>query len=581
MVNGRYRYLADVLAMDQCRPARTLRDASPGGRRSDSNAAAVSAAWEANLRHHPDSAFAEFILQGLREGFRIGFDYSRRDCRSSRRNMSSARSHPQVISRYVQEELSQRRLVAPGSVTRHVQLSPLGAIPKPRQPGKWRLIVDLSSPRGASVNDGIDPHLCSLSYVRIDEAAARIIEMGTGTQLAKLDLQNAYRFVPVHPDDQPLLGVRWQGTVLLDAALPFGLRSAPKIFTAVADAMLWVMYNRGLTSGFHYLDDFLFFGAPESRECKDNLDVALSSCVALRVPVAAHKVEGPATLLTFLGIEIDTVAGVLRLPEAKLAHLRHLLSIWSSRRCGTKRDLLSLIGYLHHAASIIKPGRIFVRRLIDLSAVPKALHHFVRLSEAARADIAWWTTFATRWNGLGFLSALGQTRPSVLVQSDASGCWGCGAKCERAWLQWQWSKDWVQLPIALKEMLPVTLAALTWGQHWQGRQVCFESDNTTVVSALRSYSCRQPGIMGLLRVLHFAAAEHRFTFTSRHIPGSLNTIADAISRNYALQEFQATGQLYRDPTPLKPEVLILLRDPQPDWMSVAWKALLESCLQQA
>lgn len=103
-------------------------------------------------------------------------------------------------------------------------------IPKPHQPGKWRLILDLSSPRSHGVNDGIDPQLCSLSYARLDDGVKRVLSLGAGALLAKLDIRSAYRMIPVHPDDRSLLGMRWQGTVCLDAALPFGLRSAPKIF---------------------------------------------------------------------------------------------------------------------------------------------------------------------------------------------------------------------------------------------------------------------------------------------------------------------------------------------------------------
>ena len=97
------------------------------------------------------------------------------------------------------------------------------------------------------MNDGIDRQLCSLSYTRIDDVARRIVQLGPGTLLAKLDLQSAYRIVPVHADDRPLLGVRWGNDVFLDAALPFGLRSAPKIFSAIADALLWSMYDAGLS----------------------------------------------------------------------------------------------------------------------------------------------------------------------------------------------------------------------------------------------------------------------------------------------------------------------------------------------
>ena len=73
-------------------------------------------------------------------------------------------------------------------------------IPKPNQPGQWRLIVDLSAPAGASVNDAIHPDLCSLCYASLDDVTLVVQKPGRGAVLAKLDLKKAYRMVPVHPD---------------------------------------------------------------------------------------------------------------------------------------------------------------------------------------------------------------------------------------------------------------------------------------------------------------------------------------------------------------------------------------------
>ena len=87
--------------------------------------------------------------------------------------------------------------------------------------------------------------------------------------------------IPVHSDDRHLLGMRWHGRICLDTALPFGLRSASKIFSAVADALLWAMYGTGVSSALHYLDDFLFFGEPGSEKCANNLSHALSTCKSL------------------------------------------------------------------------------------------------------------------------------------------------------------------------------------------------------------------------------------------------------------------------------------------------------------
>ena len=146
-----------------------------------------------------------------------------------------------------------------------LQLSPFGVIPKKGKPDKWRLIVDLSSPERHSVNEAIRKDLCSVSYASLDHAVALAKSMGKGSLLAKLDLKEAYWAVPVHPSDQRLLAVSWNGTTYLDKALPFGLRSAPKLFSTLTDAMMWFLRDRGVHTALHYLDDFLVLGPPANR----------------------------------------------------------------------------------------------------------------------------------------------------------------------------------------------------------------------------------------------------------------------------------------------------------------------------
>ena len=139
----------------------------------------------------------------------------------------------------------------------------------------------MSHPKGSSINDGISPELCSLAYASIDDAVKIILQQGRGAELAKLDVANAYRIIPVHPEDRSLLGMRWKGKLLIDTALPFGLRSAPKIFTAVADGLRWILSNRGVGPSLHYLDDFLFVGPPQSSQCRESLQLAVAVCQEL------------------------------------------------------------------------------------------------------------------------------------------------------------------------------------------------------------------------------------------------------------------------------------------------------------
>ena len=258
-------------------------------------------------------------------------------------------------------------------------------------------------PSSASVNDGISEQLCSLRYVSLDDAVRLVKQLGRGTQLVKMDLRDAYRMIPVHPEDQHLLAIEWQGMTFVDKALPFGLRSAPKLFSAFADAMVWILFSRGIRFLLHYLDDFLFVGPPDSTE------VSMARCKAdaafrdLGVPVATHKTESPSTRITFLGILVDTESFTLSLPEEKLLCLRCLVQRSIARISFTRREMESLIGHLSHAATVIRPGRLFLRPLFGLlPSVPKPFH-YLRLNLSMQADLMWCDLFLRDWNGIALI----------------------------------------------------------------------------------------------------------------------------------------------------------------------------------
>ena len=192
--------------------------------------------WRASLYSHPDGDFCSYIIRGIANGFRIGFDHQ--GCQNpAKSNMLSALQNPGVVDNYLRAEIEEGRVLGPVTQVSGVHINRFGVIPKQDQVGRWRLIVDLSHPEGTSISDGIPPERCSLKYPTVDDAIWIIKQLGRGTQLAKWDIKNAYRMVQVHPGDRELLGMSWKGQTFIDTVLPFGLRSARKIFTAVADAL--------------------------------------------------------------------------------------------------------------------------------------------------------------------------------------------------------------------------------------------------------------------------------------------------------------------------------------------------------
>ena len=457
--------------------------------------------WQRSLTRHGDRIFVEYVLEGLRSGFRVGFNHSH-PLVSARRNMPSAAEHADIIDSYISEEIAGGRMMGPFPMSvQGIHLNRMGVVPKGHTPGRWRIITDLSFPERSSVNEGIDPTLCSLEYTSVEKVATAAMALGMGSKLAKLDVKSAYRLLPVHPTDRPLLGVLWRGAQFVDGMLPFGLRSAPKIFTAVADALEWILRQEGVRYIDHYLDDFILYGPAGSDECARQLELTLHVCDRLGVPLATEKLEGPTERLTFLGIEIDTRLGILRLPDDKLQRVRHSLDEWESRRACTKRELESLIGTLQHACQVVRPGRSFLRRMIDLARIPKRPHHFVRLNQDFRADLRWWRAFLVWWNGRSLIPLA--TARRCVVTSDASGLWGCGAWCRQSWLQFKWPTTAAHHHISFKELFALLLAAAAWGGSWCGTRVQWFCDNQAAVRVVSSRSCRDRTLMHLLRYLFF------------------------------------------------------------------------------
>ena len=69
-------------------------------------------------------------------------------------------------------------------------------------------------------------------------------------------------------------------------------------------------------------------GPPESSQCAHNLSTAIAVCKRLCLPLHPGKCVGPLTVLVVLGIELDSVSQVARLPAEKLLALKELITLW-------------------------------------------------------------------------------------------------------------------------------------------------------------------------------------------------------------------------------------------------------------
>jgi hypothetical protein len=427
-------------------------------------------------------------------------------------------------------------LAPPGCDSRFVH--PMGAVPKGPS---VRVIHDLSSPRGASVND-LQRHW-RRSWLCADSIMAML---RPGDWIAKTDVSAYYRHFPVHPVHWPLLACGLEGSVLWDTRLPFGLRTAPE----VADRVTAALARRAETVGgisrlAAIVDDFTFFGqCPE--QCARDWQWFMGDCSALGLTMNQPKSAPPAQRQKVVGVVFDSVAMSASLDGDKVAALKQRLAAFGGRRKCTVLELQSLLGHLYYASRVVFAGRTFVFHLAALlrSATGRPRHHRLHLTAAARADVQWWLDHVDGCNGH---QAILPHAPVLwrVFQTDASLTGAGGMPCVGVWLQGGYvslsSADLsamfgdvpsVQADINVWEMYAVVVACRLFGDAMAGQHWRVRTDNAACEAWLMRGVRSSPVVAAWLAELMGMCLRLGFRLTAKHIPGAENCVADALSRRH-------------------------------------------------
>ena len=203
--------------------------------------------------------------------------------------------------------------------------------------------------------------------------------------MAKTDIKDAFRIIPIHPDDYHFLDFKLNGNFYYDCCLPMEVSSSCQIFSRFSDALQWIMLHRYNAQAMsHILDDYFFIGPEGSKSCINDLNAFIALCDRIGVPLKEEKTHLPFCVITIYGIEVDLLQMESRLPNDKVAKIRYALLEMRHRKKVTLRELQSLIGLLNFACSIIRPGRAFLRRLIDHTCGIRCPTHKIRLNCEAR-----------------------------------------------------------------------------------------------------------------------------------------------------------------------------------------------------
>ena len=475
------------------------------------------------------------IIEWMRYGWPTGRLPTLPEPAKTFKNHKGATDHPQALQKYIEKEQSKQAVMGPFDVIdlpfhSQVGISPISTRPKKTSQDR-RIIVDLSYPPDQSVNDGMIKdnylgHTVKLTFPRVDDLALRIYTLGHSAMMFKIDLSRYFRQLPLDPGDYALIGYIINDKLYFDKVLPMGMRTAPYIAQRVTNAITHI-HQKLQYYLLNYVDDFL------GAETKELVWKAFNHLTWLlgdiRVETAPEKIIPPTTRIEFLGVTLDSQTMTMEIPTEKIRDTLQELHSWERKQKASCREAESLIGKLQFMGKCVKPGRVFIARLINwMKTLSRQGKHHIP-SEAGK-DISWWRNYLREYNGISILWMHNNPEPDSIIATDASKH-GYGGIAGQQYFRGKFPKDWHDKNIAELEMRAVIVALKIWAQSkLQGQYFWIHVDNQAVATVINTGAARDPVLQEALREIAMLAAKNEFIIKAKHISGISNRIPDWLSR---------------------------------------------------
>ncbi|MES9883340.1 MAG: reverse transcriptase domain-containing protein [Sedimenticola sp.] len=393
----------------------------------------------------------------------------------------------------------------------------------PKKNGKLRPVLDLSA-----LNRFVLIERFKMETTRSIRDAIR-----PGDWAVSIDLQDAYLHVPIRRASRKFLRFVSEGKAYQFTVLPFGLSTAPRVFTILMEVVAAAARRMGV-SLLQYLDDWLLVNQSRTLLLR-NLSTLWDLILSLGLIPNLEKSELiPSQNFKYVGMNFLTDQSILRLPEERIASTLAVVFEVLNATSRSARRLLSLLGTLSAAAGLLQLGRLHLRPLqVYLLFLWRPhvmpLEQMIPLSGLFKRHLRWWALERRYWEGVPMVV----TPPSVFLTTDASQSgWGASLDPVGRLYQGIWSPEEVGLHINLLEMRAVYLALVQAAPLVSQRGVMISTDNTTVVSYLQKQGGTHSVSLCLqTREILMWCQSHGVTIQVRHIPGRLNALADALSRS--------------------------------------------------
>ena len=411
--------------------------------------------------------------------------------------------------------------IVPRSGTQTGFMSTFFLTPK-KEAGVWRPILNLKP-----LNKFIRP-----KRFRMETLRTILSSIVPPAWAASIDLKDAYLHVPVRPEHHKFLRFLYNDTLYEFVVLPFGLSTAPRVFTRIAKTIGAALRRRGIMI-FIYLDDWLVVG-PSREETEAALQYTWRLTSDLGFIINTEKSHLiPSQVPTFLGASLDLRRGLARPSEERLLNLRQCVSLFLPAVVAPALAWLRLLGLMASMVDLVDFGRLRMRpiQLHLLSfyrPIRHQIHHLVPTTPWLVPHLRWWLADANISQGRAFRPP----PPSVTVTTDAS-LLGWGATLHPRQIAGVWGSEHRSAHINVLEMLAVSNALRHFQSDVRDRAVLVRCDNATVVAYINHQGGTRSGRLCALAwdLIHWCT-QRGTALSAVYIPGVENVTADALSRGW-------------------------------------------------
>ena len=418
------------------------------------------------------------------------------------------------------DDLIEREIIIPSLDTEDQFLSNVFLRPKPN--GTFRMIIDLSD-----LNEFVKKE-----HFKMDHLPSALELMTEECFLASVDLKDAYYTVPIWENHQKFLSFRWKDQTYRFTVLPFGLSSAPKVFTKLLKPVFATLREQGI-SCLAYLDDSLIV-ADSIEECQWAVDILCQMLIELGFTINKQKSSlTPKKEITFLGYILDSVSMTVRPTNEKIERGKKLLSDLQGNTRYKIRKIATVIGFLVDLCKGVEYGFNHYRNLERQKikalklAKSKQFEGFMFLNDKCLTEIKWWQSNLT-WR----VKQIRSKTPKLTIFTDAS-MEGWGATLGETETGGRWSEQEAQQHINVLELRAVLFALQSFCKEMTNTEILVRSDNTTAVSYLNRMGGTKAKACNDVAHEIWVFCEHReIWLIAAHIPGVENIRADELSRQF-------------------------------------------------